>query len=496
MRRRRIAVGIVVAAVAALSAGRNADLREPPRYDGAGYSVLALSLRDGRGYREIDRPDAPRHGHFPPGYPLTLAGLWTVTGRSVVAAHGFSILCTVTAAWLAWRWFRTVEPPRVADRLGLALAVNWTWGAVGGAIQSEALYLLLSMAVLHVARAPGGRAGLGIGVLLGSCVLTRHVGICLVVAVLLDRLLLAGQGRAGGGRRHARRWRDATIIGLASLAVIGPWVAWLASVRRNTQVGLLDPNGLIPRLGSQSIFYIRRMPDALSGPFIEVATVFGRSRAVGVAATAAAVIVSGVIAIGWVRCLIDPRRRLAGLVPLVTLPLLLIWPFTEAGRFLIPLVPSLLVGMVEGLAWCLRGLGRARNPRRLASVFVLCVAIPFPAYTLITHRAEARRRSHDAFDAACAWIAREGRRPGPVLTRHPGEVFWQTGRHVVFPDSDDVAGLARQIAEHGVAYVLVDEGRFANEAPTALARLAAERPGLVRRVYEGPVAVDEVITAP
>ncbi len=194
MRRRRVAVGVMVVLVAALSVGLNADLHEPPRYDGAGYSVLALSLIEGRGYREIDRPDAPPHDHFPPGYPLTLAGLWMVTGRSVVAAHRFSIVCTVAAAWLAWRWFRRVEPSGVADALGLALAANWMWGAVGGAIQSESLYLLLGIIVLNVARVTGWRASLGLGVLLGLSVLTRHVGICLVVAVLIDRRFPPPQG--------------------------------------------------------------------------------------------------------------------------------------------------------------------------------------------------------------------------------------------------------------------------------------------------------------
>ena len=124
---------------------------------------------------------------------------------------------------------------------------------------------------------------------------------------------------------------------------------------------------------------------------------------------------------------------------------------------------------------------------------VLLASTPYPLYALLTHRADAQRRSHADFDAACAWIAREGRRDGPVLTRHPGEVFWQTGRRAVLPASDDLDGLIRQIRGEKVAYVLVDSDRFANAAPTPLARLVVERTGVVRRVFEGPVAVDEVI---
>jgi hypothetical protein len=528
VRWRRLATGLVVVLLGALSVGLNADLHSPPRYDGAGYSVLALSLLEGRGYREIDRLDAPRHAHFPPSYPLALAALWKVFGTSVVAAHVFSMVCTVAASWLAWRWFRRIEPRFVADALGIALAVNWMWGAAGGAIQSEGLYLFLSMMAINLARSRGWREGLALGVLLGLCVLTRHVGMGLLLAVTIDRLFgpgesspspLAEQSREGASRDRRRSVRDVAIIVLAATAVISPWIYWLATVRRNTQVALLDAPGFGPRIVSQALFYFRRVPDALTGPFIEVATVFSRSKMIGIAATILAVFVSAVVLVGLIRCAIDPRRRLAGLVPLVTLPLLLVWPFTEAGRFLIPLVPFLQVGTVEGLAWILGlvlpptphpdpppqgGRGPSGNPlrlrgregwganrRRLAAVIVLLAAIPYPAYSLLTRRAEAQRQSHAAFDAACAWIAQEATHPGPILTRHPGEVFWQTGRLVVFPESDDIDILARQIRDQGVAYILVDSDRFANAPPTPLARMVAERPGSARLVFPGPVAVYE-----
>ncbi len=134
--------------------------------------------------------------------------------------------------------------------------------------------------------------------------------------------------------------------------------------------------------------------------------------------------------------------------------------------------------------------------RRIASLLVLLAVIPYPIHAVLTHRAEAQRRSHADFDAACAWIAREARRAGPILTRHPGEVFWQTGRLTVLPASDEPDALIHQIQDQKIGYILVDTDRFANAAPTPLARLVAERPDLVRRVFEGPVAVDEVVANP
>jgi hypothetical protein len=504
--------GLFVTLVAAIALGLAMDFHAPPRYDGAGYAVLGEAIRTGRGYREIARPGSPPHDHFPPGYPLVLAGLWSITGRSVVAAHLFSCVCTVVAVWFGWRWFLSIEARGVAGLLGLTLALNWTWILVGGAIQSEPLFLLLSMAAVNLARSKGLSGALLLGILLGLCVLTRHVGVCLAIAVLIDRAL-------------GRRWREVAVIGLTSILVVAPWAAWLVSVRRDSQASHLRASGIVELVASQALFYARRIPDALTGPFVEVATVFGRSRAIALVATMLALLVTGVVLLGWIQLVRSPRRRLAGLVPLVTLPLLLIWPFTEAGRFLIPLVPFLLVGAHEGLSKIIRTLylrsrispsplvgegnrgedrrtsaierptgpqATYRNNKRIIARLIVLSTLPYSLYNLAPGRFEGRRRVHAGFDAACAWIATDATQSGPVLARHPGEVYWQTGRLATEPGSDDLDALATQIRDEHIAYILDDPGRYANAPQTPLGRVAAERPTLVRKVFEGPVSVYEV----
>lgn len=479
--------GAILAAVAAAAIGWNTDFQAPPRFDGAGYAVLAEALRSGAGYREIDHPDRPPHAHFPPGYPLALAALWGVTGRSAGAAHGLSIACTVAAILASWRWFRTIYPPGIALALGLALACNWTWGRTGGAIQSEPLFLLLGQLALLAAAWAARRGGSGRGIVLGAAltaaVLTRHVGIALAPAI---GLVLASR----------RRWDALGAAGLTATAAVLPWVAWLATVRRPTQVALLPRGGWSAVLAGNVLFYIRRLPDALTGPFVEVATVFGRSPLVAAVATAWALVASGILIAGWVRAVRTPRRRLAGLVAGSTLALLLVWPFTEAGRFLIPLVPCLLVGVVEGLAPLAMRLG-LRRPRAWAAGAVLAVSVPYAAYALASGRAAAQRHLQDDFDAACAWIVRHADEPGPILTRHPGEVFWLTGRPALAPPGDDPEAIARLIEGYGVAYLLVDDLRYARDPTNPLHRFVASRPGRVERVWGGePVTIFAVRPPP
>jgi hypothetical protein len=505
----------LIAATSALATGGFAVWSAPPRYDGAGYAVLARALHSGQGYRAIDHPDRPRHAHFPPGYPLVLALTWSLTGESTRAAHVLSAGCTVGACLAAWWWFRRLLSPAAALVLGLALSVNWLWARTGGSIQSEPLYLLLEQLTILAALRAGRRRlsgtpdAIGLGVLLAACLLTRQAAIGLAMAVLLDLAL-------------RRRWGTATIVGATAVLVISPWLAWLAAIGRGsrTQAGLLLSGGAtgFGGIAGQLVFYVQRIPDQITGPFVEVGTVFQDSPQVALLAIGWAVLATAVIACGWVCTLRRSRRRLAGLIPCCSLVLLVVWPYTEAGRFLVPLIPCILIGAVEGLTvlWGgwerILGVGPRWHPARrrlVAAGLVWAASLPYPAYLLGTGRAWALEASQQSFDAACAWLAAAGDRPGPVLTRHPGEVFWQTGRPALeVPTAErpgdrdaDAAAIARTIAAYRVAYLLIDQQRYAGAPASPLARFVIEAPHRVRKVWSREsqrtaVAIYEVLPSP
>ena len=394
-------------------------------------------------------------------------------GRSVAAAHALSLLCTVAAVLLGWRWFRAIYPSRRAFILGLALAVNWSWGRSGGSIQSEPFYLVWELlAVLIVVKSRHRdryATGIVLGVALAACALIRHVGLCFAAAVIVDL----------GLRRH---WRTVQTALPVALVLILPWVIWLSAVRTNTQVEYLAQTSLVGRIPGQAVFYIQRLPDQITGPFVEVATVFGRSPAIAVLANLWAAAATGIVVWGWISTLFTPRRRLAGLAALITLALLLIWPFTEAGRFLFPIVPFLLVGATEGLARIM-SVAKLRRSREWACGVVLALSMPYAIYAVATGRAHAARLTHADFDAACQWIDQNATRPGPVLTRHPGEVFWQTGRQAVAPDLPGPEAVDELVDRLGASYFLIDEDRFANESSSPLSGYVMRHPGSVSLVW-------------
>jgi hypothetical protein len=395
--------------------------------------------------------------------------------------------------------------------LGLALACNWLWARTGSAIQSEPLYTLLCqlaiLAAVAVARRPSapGSTVIMLGALLAACLLTRYVAIGLALAILFDLAL-------------RQRWQRALASTVAAVFLVLPWLVWMALVgpTGQTHAGLLlQSYSTAAERGTRLlVFYAQRIPDQITGPFVEVATEFQSSPFVAIVANLWAALASALIVAGWARALGRSRRRLAGLIPLFTLAVLFLWPYAEAGRFLIPLIPCLLIGAVEGLTGLVIWLGRLSNARlplrasrlRLqTATLVLAASLPYSGYMLVTGRARAQEAAQRDFDAACAWIAEHAGRPGPVLSRHPGEVFWQTGRLGLEVPSAERPGavdaqaeaIARTIDAYRAAYLLIDEQRYVRAPRSPLARFIAEYPDRARKVWgreseRGSVAIYEL----
>ncbi len=497
---------LVLLTSAAFTAG-GAAWSAPPRYDGAGYAVLARALLSGQGYRAIDQADMRRHGHFPPGYPLLLAATSRVSGGTNWAFHAMSVACTLGATIASWWWFRRMMSSDAALILGLALGVNCLWARTGAAILSEPFYFLLCQlsilaASVRTRQWPSQAVWhLVLGVLLAGCVLTRHVGIALVTAVLLDRAV-------------GRRWGEALFIAAITAVLISPWVVWLAFVGPDagTQAGLFFARNAswVERIEHQLLFYVQRIPDQLTGPAVEFGTRAGVSNLVWSAVSFWYPAATACIAFGLVTAVFKSRMRLVALLPILTIAVLLPWPFLEAGRFLIPLLPCLLFGAFEGLSKLVIFFERGRRVRlrpstvrRVAASLLLLGSLPYSVYALAAGRTKALETTQLDFDSACNWLVNRADRPGIVLSRHPGEVYWQTARKgVEVSTSEETAEgdsgfdlIAATIARYRVAYLLIDRERYAGAPRSALARFVDAHPYEVRMVWEaGGTSVFELIS--
>jgi hypothetical protein len=140
----------------------------------------------------------------------------------------------------------------------------------------------------------------------------------------------------------------------------------------------------------------------------------------------------------------------------------------------------------------LAGSGRVSGRRlRLAAVLaVLAASIPYTAYAWIRNGARRAEVADRPFDDACTWILRSGDRPGPVLTRHPGEVFLATGRQALEVPTAERPGdrnaqpaeVAAVIDRYRVAYILVDDARYLGAAASPLLHFVEAHPERVNQV--------------
>jgi hypothetical protein len=121
----------------------------------------------------------------------------------------------------------------------------------------------------------------------------------------------------------------------------------------------------------------------------------------------------------------------------------------------------------------------------------LIASLPYSTYSALMGRSRARDAGSRSLDLACSWLREYGKRPGPVLTRHPGEVYLQTGRRALEASTSERPGDADAspdaidgiIVLYRVAYLLIDQERYAHAPPSPLNRFVGERPERVRKVW-------------
>jgi hypothetical protein len=404
--------------------------------DDAIYVVLAKALASGEGYRMINMPGAPHATHFPPGYPLLLAALWTVLPSfpdNIVAFKFVNALFLAGTAVLTYRFARTM--------LGLGPVGSFVGAAVGtisvvvlmitGVVLSEPLYMLLVIPTLLVAEGAADDGTMpraaAAGALIGVLALVRTVGVFLLPAAVLVMLV-------------RRRWRAAAVTAAVALAFIGPWQFWVSRYQGETPAPFVGKYGAYGpwladgyRAGGFSFAraVLEKNANELFGFLgyitLPVASIWPRLLSLGA--------VLAMVAIGgW-----SARRRIP--VTLVFLlaygAVILAWPF-EPTRFALVWWPVLAVLFAAGLrqVWRWRPSAPAlRAVRGTALATALGVLGGYGAYNLrgVRHTWWANIQSDIGTRAKpiAAWVARATRPDDVVITDHDLIVYLYAGRRAV-----------------------------------------------------------------
>ena len=190
------------------------------------YVILAKALATGQGFHFINLPGAPAGVHFPPGYPLLLAGLWRVTSSFPANVLAFAVANMVLlgvaggAAYVLARRLGLAPAAAAACALAGCLMPPALW--MNTVLLSEPLWLALAILWLLWAETTANPStvitritAVGLGASAGAIALVRTQAGTLVLGLLIVLTI-------------QKKWKPAFWVLVGAGVVLLPWQLWLA----------------------------------------------------------------------------------------------------------------------------------------------------------------------------------------------------------------------------------------------------------------------------
>jgi hypothetical protein len=469
--------------------------------DNAHYLILGKSLAAGKGYRDLNLPDAPVQTQYPPGFPLMLAGITLLFGGvNVLAAKLFVLLTGVGAMFFIYRLcvllFRDEAWPVMLVFAALpALVENNHW------ILTEIPFLLVLMAALYCLAVADQRAGttaawlrIGASGLAVAACFIRTAGIVLVLGMVLNFAV-------------RRQYRDLVVLVLLWAATIIPWQIL------NTRAGHGQPyfEQLLAKhpyflergratLGDWGLRVWQNLRDYVSKGIPRLVFPVGRGSWFE---TLTGIILFLLAAIGFVRGLGQlagraPARQFAPIAAcaLFAGPLLLGWPsIWSSERFLLPFLPLVIIFLFHGLQW----LSAKLKARALVPVFVtaLVIANAVQVYSLAGKALrenigylQGDRYSGYPIDwrryfETIEWISTNTPEDAVVLARKPEFVYVLSGRRsYCYPMTTDGGPLMAALL--GSTHVLIDNFQWTDVTAGLLGPVLKDNPDLWELAFTTP----------
>ncbi|MEO6708266.1 MAG: hypothetical protein ABI054_07045 [Planctomycetota bacterium] len=364
--------------------------------DASTYLELARSLASGAGYVF----DGEAHTKFPPGLPLLLVPFVQAHDGDFQLLYRCIAGISVAALIAAWWWFRE-RGERLAALFVALCSGSAAWYEFStGASLSEAPFALVLLVLFAGAERAVRRGKVGWmeaclgGALVLSAMLLRSAGLALLAGTLATWVQLRWRGSelTLGVKARVR----GLLVALPGLLGLGLWILWCSRSPEGLHAGdqghessylslwaLADPHhpdlgavtvgGLIGRALSKIVLEGRHVSEALTN--LRWISPHGLSPVLVLAIAACAV--------GW-RVELRRRNPIAAWVALAYGTLIILWPYDEGRRFVMPFVPICFVLASGGLAEMLRW-WRTQSARR-AGWSLACVALlagGWTAYALL-----------------------------------------------------------------------------------------------------------------
>jgi 4-amino-4-deoxy-L-arabinose transferase-like glycosyltransferase len=310
--------------------------------DDAIYLLLGRALQ-ALNYREVYRVDGPVHMMYPPGYPALLA-LW-----SAVGGEGFNwlvlvgIASSVGALALIFSALRTLSGPRLAIACLAALAFNPALVDSAGAVAAEAPFIFFEFLALWTFTREPDRRYTALAIVASiAAALTRSIGVTLIAAIGLFWL-------------WRRRFQTLALYAVAAALTVGLWLGWTViapeQVPGRSYIADASAGGgehhasrssvLVQRLTNKAP-YVLTTYKLLPGAYLSDRA---KDNVIGMSIMLIALL-PGLPAL-WT------TWPAAFLYLASYLGLLLLWPW-PVPRFMVPVMPLMVVTTILGAGWLVR----------------------------------------------------------------------------------------------------------------------------------------------
>jgi hypothetical protein len=191
------------------------------------YLTLGKSLALNGEYRSISWPEEPKHGKYPPIFPLLLSIVWKALPdfpRNVPWFRGLNIFLGTLSLWVLQSLLTKGCSLSWTERMTIVLlvALHPAMLFYSTSIHSEPVYLLISGGILWYAVVACSSErlrgfpwfGVWLGLLTGLLLYVRLAAVTLALAVLLYLLVL-------------KSYRNFVLAGLIQIALLIPWLLWI-----------------------------------------------------------------------------------------------------------------------------------------------------------------------------------------------------------------------------------------------------------------------------
>ena len=415
--------------------------------DEGSYLMLGKSLALNNEYRSISWPEEPKHGKYPPMYPLLLSIVWKAFPdfpQNVPWFRGLNILLGSLSLWVLHSLYTKGCSLSWSERVTLLLlvAVHPAILFYSTSIHSEPLYLLISGGILWYTVVASSSEqldspwfGVWLGMLTGLLLYVRLAAVTLAVAVLLYLLV-------------RKSYRSLVMVGLIQLALLIPWLLWIGL--NSTEIShrgftfysdyfrdwrqTVHDNGLSDLLWTNAISLFFGIPKTCFFPFqtnLELITQLTFWLGIPF---------HYFLWRGFVRTWKDGVNKLFHLYTLSSLMVFLAWPYMAQERFLGTLLPFFCLFFLKGASSRLstasfegRVIHQSRSLASRSMMAVLLTSLAFHTlkYDYTTFQSAGVSEQQQAANACFAWI-KQRTEPDDLLMADLDALFYlHTGRKVL-----------------------------------------------------------------